>query len=283
MEVFYQRKLSLNLEEWKYFYSQCDKDYQRRRMEAIRLFYEENTIQYISQVLGCTERTLSSWIDMFLVGGLKNLIKPIQKKKSLSESQKEELIQILIKEKPTNYGFKSNEWNVKSIRKFILFKWGIEIKNSSIYQVLRGLKSISEPLNEKFKIPLNLDEWNYFYRECRDEQSRKKLWVIRYICESKKSKEEICYITGCSKKSLYRWLNEYRKGGIINLLKLNTNNKELSLEQKQRIKSLLNKSPVNYGIDEPLWTIKSIQMLINLEMKLELKFSQVCEIINESF
>lgn len=282
MEVFYQRKLELNLEEWKFFYSKCDKDYQRRRMEAIRLFYEENTIQHISQALGCTERTLSSWIDMFLVGGLKNLIKPIQKKKSLSESQKEELIQILLKEKPTSYGFKSKEWNVKSIRKFIYLKWGIEIKNNSIYQVLRGFKSTSEPLNEKFKVPLNLEEWNYFYRECREERSRKKLWVIRYICKSQKSKEEICSITGCSKKSLYKWLNDYQRGGMISLLQLNTNNRELSLEQKQRIKYLLNKSPLDYGLEEPFWTIKSIQTLINLEMKLELKFSQVCEIINEN-
>ncbi|MDT9338717.1 helix-turn-helix domain-containing protein [Trichodesmium erythraeum 21-75] len=55
-------------------YYKCQKEYLRKRLLAIKYLYEGKNRAEVSDLLDCHYQTLSTWIDKFLEGGLKNLI-----------------------------------------------------------------------------------------------------------------------------------------------------------------------------------------------------------------
>ncbi|MBW4608133.1 MAG: winged helix-turn-helix domain-containing protein [Hassallia sp. WJT32-NPBG1] len=53
--------------------------------------------------------------------------------------QKEELKEMLLSSKPTDYGIDRNIWTGKIICNVIQQKWGVELKDSRVYEILDEL------------------------------------------------------------------------------------------------------------------------------------------------
>ena len=84
----------MNIEQWQKLYYQNQQSYLRTRLLAIKFLAEGKTRKEVSQLLNCTYKTLTSWIDKYLEGGLKKLIEPIkhQVPQRLSLVQKQALV-----------------------------------------------------------------------------------------------------------------------------------------------------------------------------------------------
>lgn len=92
----------LDLERWKSLYYKHQQQYIRQRLLAIKYLYEGKSRKEISELLGCTYKTLTTWIDKFLSGGLIGLIQPITHNLPgrLSTNQREKLKKMLLEQKP---------------------------------------------------------------------------------------------------------------------------------------------------------------------------------------
>lgn len=80
---------------------------------AIKYLYEGKNRAEVSDLLDCHYQTLSTWIDKFLEGGLKNLVETIihQISSRLNIEQKQELKTMILKELPRDYGVDINKWS----------------------------------------------------------------------------------------------------------------------------------------------------------------------------
>jgi hypothetical protein len=71
------RERQLDLDLWQKLYYKYQKDYVRKRLLAIKYLYEGKNRTEVSAIIGCSYKTLSTWIDKFLEGGLDELVKAI--------------------------------------------------------------------------------------------------------------------------------------------------------------------------------------------------------------
>jgi len=131
----------LDLDLWTKLYYKHQKEYQRQRLWAIKYLYEGQTRVEVIKLLNCTYKTLSTWIDKFLQGGLNELVKPIshQVESRLSLEQKSELKIMLLEQKPLDYGIDRNIWTGEIISSVIKSKWEVELKITRIYEILHSL------------------------------------------------------------------------------------------------------------------------------------------------
>lgn len=132
-------QLDINL--WQHLYYKHQQEYIRKRLLAIKYLYEGKSRIEVSQLLDCHYKTITSWIDKFLEGGLNLLVKPIthQKESRLNPEQKHELKGMLLSEKPIDYGIDRNIWTGQIISKIIELKWGVKLKKTRIYEILNEL------------------------------------------------------------------------------------------------------------------------------------------------
>lgn len=95
----------------------------------------------VTQLVGCTYVTLTKWIDKFLEGGLEKLTEPIthQVPERLNLEQQLELKKMLLSQKPTDYGIDRYLWTGEIISTVIRLRWGVELKDSRIYEILHEL------------------------------------------------------------------------------------------------------------------------------------------------
>ena len=77
---------------------------------AIKFLAEGKTRTEVSQLLSCTYKTLTSWIDKYLEDGLEKLTEPIkhQVPQRLNTAQKQQFKQILLQQTPIDYGICSD-------------------------------------------------------------------------------------------------------------------------------------------------------------------------------
>ena len=136
---FYQ--IAPNWELWQKLYYKHQQAYLRQRLLAIKYLWEGKTRPEVAQLVGCTYATLTEWLDKFLEGGLEKLTEPIthQVPSRLNLEQQLELKKMLLKQKPTDYGIDRYIWTGKIISAVIQQKWGIELKNSRIYEIIDAL------------------------------------------------------------------------------------------------------------------------------------------------
>ena len=132
---------------------------------------------------------------------------------------------------------------------------------------------------------LDLELWKKFYSYYKEENLRKRLWAIKYFYEGR-DRKEILNLVDCSDKSLSIWVSYFRRGGLEYLLypkDINNLTFKLGSQDKQElIRILRNDLPVNYGISDYLWTSQNICKLVNLKWGIQLKTSQICEILDEA-
>ena len=131
----------LDVDLWQQLYYKHQQEYIRKRLLAIRYLYEGKSRIEVSELLDCHYKTITSWIDKFLEGGLNSLVKPIthQKESRLNLEQKQELKKMLLSEKPIDYGIDRNIWTGKIISKIIELRWGVKLKTARIYEILNEL------------------------------------------------------------------------------------------------------------------------------------------------
>ena len=108
---------------------------------AIKYLFEGKTRTEVSKLVSCSYKTLSTWIDKFIEGGLNKLVKPIIHKvpSKLNLEQKLELKKFLLEKKPIDYGIDRNIWTGKIISSVIEIRWGVKLKTSRIYEILDEL------------------------------------------------------------------------------------------------------------------------------------------------
>jgi transposase len=134
-------QISPNWDLWQKLYYKHQQAYLRQRLLAIKYLWEGKTRPEVTQLVGCTYATLTEWLDKFLEGGLEKLTEPIthQVPSRLNLDQQLELKKMLLEQKPTDYGIDRYIWTGKLISAVIQQRWGIELKNSRIYEILDAL------------------------------------------------------------------------------------------------------------------------------------------------
>lgn len=98
----------LDIAAWKRYYKRNQQQYIRRRLDAIRLFWEGKPRRLIAQELAISYKTLSSYLDLYRQAGLEGLVNPIVKPRLrlLTEQQMEKVKDILLHERPQAYSKK---------------------------------------------------------------------------------------------------------------------------------------------------------------------------------
>ena len=135
------KQKQLNLEQWQKLYYQNQQSYIRARLLAIKFLAEGKTRKEVSQLLNCTYKTLTSWIDQYLEGGLEKLTESIKHRVSqrMSWSQKQQFKQMLLQRTPQDYGIDRNLWTAKIMIQVIEKNWNIQLKDSRIYEIIGEL------------------------------------------------------------------------------------------------------------------------------------------------
>lgn len=131
----------LDLELWQKLYYKHQQEYLRKRLLAIKYLYEGKTRIEVSTLINCTYKTLSTWIDKFLEGGLNELVQPIthQVAARLNLEQRQDLKIMLLEQKPTDYGIDRNIWTGEIIRSVMESRWGVKLQTTRIYEILSEL------------------------------------------------------------------------------------------------------------------------------------------------
>ncbi len=73
--TFQLNERQLDLELWQKLYYKHQQEYLRKRLLAIKYLYEGSRTE-VSALVNCTYKTLSTWIDKFLEGGLNECNRP---------------------------------------------------------------------------------------------------------------------------------------------------------------------------------------------------------------
>ena len=135
-----ERELDLQL--WQKLYYQNQKDYLRKRLLAIRYLYDDKTRTEVSELLHCEYKTITTWIDKYLTGGLDELVKPISHKVSskLTLVNKQELRRVLLSDEPAKYGIDKNVWTIRTISILIELKWGVKLKTTRTYEIVKEFR-----------------------------------------------------------------------------------------------------------------------------------------------
>jgi transposase len=101
-------QIGLDIEAWQNYYNRNQQQYIRRRLDAMRLFWEGKSRQLIAQQLAITYKTLSSYLDLYRQGGLEGLVSPIVKPRLrlLTEQQMEKVKDIVLHDSRQAYAKK---------------------------------------------------------------------------------------------------------------------------------------------------------------------------------
>lgn len=128
-------------DQWQQLYYRNQQQYIRRRLKAIQLLDQGNSRIQVCEQIGCSYDTLTNWLRKYLQGGLKALVSPIRHQKSsrLSLEQQQQLKEMILTQRPTDYGIERQMWTGAIISKVIAQHFEVELKDSRIYELLKEL------------------------------------------------------------------------------------------------------------------------------------------------
>jgi transposase len=128
-------------QEWQTLFNKHQKQYIRTRLEAIKYLHDGKTRQEVMNRIGCARQSLITWIDCYCQEGLKGLVTPIksQRIQRLGDREKEEMKKMVLEQKPTDYGIDRQIWTGKIIIEVIYSRWGAQLKDSRIYDMLKEM------------------------------------------------------------------------------------------------------------------------------------------------
>ena len=128
-------------EEWQKLFYKHQRQYIRKRLEAIKYLHEGKTRQEVMELVGCARQSLINWIDLYCQGGLKALALPMksERKQGLGHEEKAALKKMLLEQKPTDYGIDRQIWTGRNIIEVVNQRWGTKLKDSRIYDILKEI------------------------------------------------------------------------------------------------------------------------------------------------
>lgn len=135
------RDKSFDADEWQRLYYRNQQQYIRHRLTAIKLLHEGHNRAQVCEHIGCRYDTLTSWMNKYLDGGLSGLVSPIQHQKPsrLTSEQQQQLKAIVLRQRPTDYGYDRNLWTGAILCQVIERQFGVGLKDSRIYELLSEL------------------------------------------------------------------------------------------------------------------------------------------------
>lgn len=132
---------SFDPDEWQKLYYRHQQQYIRHRLEAVNLMHQGKRRSQVCEEVGCSYDTLTNWIDLYLKGGLSELVSPIrhQKPSRLSAEQQEHLKVMMLTQRPSDYGIERQMWTGAILSEVILARFKVALKDSRIYELLDEL------------------------------------------------------------------------------------------------------------------------------------------------
>lgn len=132
------RDKPFDADEWQKLYYRNQQHYIRQRLTAIKLLYEGHSRTQVSKQVGCRYDTLTRWMNKYLDGGLQGLVQPIrhQKPSRLSPEQQQQLKDMVLTQRPTDYGIDRNMWTGAILSVVIEQRFEVPLKDSRIYELL---------------------------------------------------------------------------------------------------------------------------------------------------
>ena len=128
---------------WQKAYDRTQVEYIRKRLTALRMVVKEGmTMGQAASKIGVQILTLSQWLKLFVEGGLEGICQPIRhpgKPRSLDGSQMAELRRTVLEDSPQKWGFDRNIWTGQLLSEMLLRRWGVGLKDSRIYELLKEL------------------------------------------------------------------------------------------------------------------------------------------------
>lgn len=133
----------LDEEQWQKLYYKHSQQYIRRRLQAIKYLHEGKTRQEVIDKVGCARQTLIDWIDIYCEGGLPALAQPIKSNRSqrLDVAKKAEIEKMIFERQPIDYGIEQDTWTGKIIIEVVQQQWGIKLKHSRIYKIVKEIEA----------------------------------------------------------------------------------------------------------------------------------------------
>ena len=135
------KQSTFDTEQWQKLYYRHPQQYIRKRLDAIKLLMDGQSRTQVCQQLNCSYDTLTSWIDGYLTGGLAQLVVAIthNKPSRLTVEQQQQLKAMLLQQRPSDYGIDRQIWTGAIIAQVIEQRWGVQLKDSRIYEILDEL------------------------------------------------------------------------------------------------------------------------------------------------
>lgn len=128
-------------DEWQKLYYRNQQQYMRQRLTAIKLLHEGHSRTQVSKQIGCRYDTLTRWMDQYLNAGLRGLVQPIrhQRPSRLTPEQQQQLKDMVLTQRPTDYGIDRNMWTGAILSVVIEQRFEVILKDSRIYELLSKL------------------------------------------------------------------------------------------------------------------------------------------------
>ena len=135
------RDQPFDADEWQKLHYRNQQQYMRQRLTAIKLLQAGHSRTQVSEQVGCRYDTLTTWIDKYLDGGLSALVSPIrhQKPSRLTPEQQQQLKEMVLRQRPTDYGYDRNLWTGAILSEVIAQRFEVQLKDSRIYEMLSEL------------------------------------------------------------------------------------------------------------------------------------------------
>jgi transposase len=131
----------LDLQEWQKYYNRHQQEYKRRKLKAIKLAHAADSTQELVRQVGCSQTSLNQWLKVYLEQGLAGLVRDIshQAPERLSNSQREELEQILLERQPCDWGLEGYFWTGELAGALIEKQFGVVYSRSGVYKLLKRM------------------------------------------------------------------------------------------------------------------------------------------------
>lgn len=141
------RKAPQDRSEWQRLYYKHQQFYLRRRLNAIKLLWDGGSLTDVCLELNCNIKSLRLWVDWYLKGGFKELLKPKISGKTgkgqLSEDQLRILKFIILEKTPLDYGKEVYRWTLDLLGGLIFEKWAVRMQKSQIQEILTKKLNLS--------------------------------------------------------------------------------------------------------------------------------------------
>ncbi len=206
--------------------------YITRRLNTIRDLDSGMSQQAVANKLGIEETIINQWLQIYLKGGLKELM--IQGRREAAESSLPELNE---KQWQELYDVTQDQHIQKhldaikyllqgALKKEVSHRLGLSINRlNTLISIYReeGLSGVLNLKKEKTFTLSELDdqEWEKLYTANKNKHIRKRFNAIKLL-RDRVPHSEIIATLGIYEESLFQWSYHYFEGGLMGLLQLNS-------------------------------------------------------------